>query len=51
MSLIMKEAKGKGSNGKENILDLKPKALNQRTPLYIGSKKLVELAEKIIGGI
>ncbi|MBN2127279.1 MAG: fructose-1,6-bisphosphatase [Candidatus Diapherotrites archaeon] len=48
MTLIMKEAGGEGINGTENILELKPEALNQRTPLYIGNKKSIELVKKYL---
>jgi fructose-1,6-bisphosphatase I len=46
MSLLIKEAGGNSSNGFEKILNLKPEALNQRTPLYIGGKKAVSKLKK-----
>ena len=42
MSFIVKHAGGYATNGKEDILKIKPKKITQRTPIYIGSKKLVE---------
>ncbi|MFH1588239.1 MAG: class 1 fructose-bisphosphatase [Candidatus Diapherotrites archaeon] len=47
MSFLIKEAGGDSSNGYEKILNIKPEALNQRTPLYLGTKKLIKKTEKI----
>ncbi len=44
MSFIMKHAGGLGSNGQIPILDIEPTTLHQRTPIYIGSKNMVEKA-------
>jgi fructose-1,6-bisphosphatase I len=30
-------------------LDIKPEALHQRTPVFVGSRSLVEKAEEFIG--
>ena len=48
LAFIAKEANGYASNGHKAILDLKPEKIAQRVPLYIGSRKSVELAEKFI---
>jgi len=48
MTLIAKEANGLGSNGKYSIHEIKPESLSQRTPIYIGGKKEVKLAEKYL---
>ncbi|MCX2742844.1 class 1 fructose-bisphosphatase [Mangrovivirga sp. M17] len=45
LAFIVEQAGGKASNGKTRILELEPKELHQRTPLFIGSKKMVEKAE------
>ncbi len=45
LSFICEKAGGRGSNGERDILDLEPKSLHQRTPLYLGSRALVDLAE------
>ncbi|MFH1697004.1 MAG: class 1 fructose-bisphosphatase [Candidatus Diapherotrites archaeon] len=50
MSFIISQCGGAGSNGKQDILSIKPQALAQRVPLYIGGKKEIELAEELIGG-
>ena len=45
-AFIMEVAGGKATNGKERILDIKPTELHQRTPLFIGSKLMMEELEK-----
>jgi len=46
LSFIAEQAGGRGSNGSINILDIVPEKLQQRTPIYLGSKNLVEKAEE-----
>lgn len=46
LSFIVEQAGGKASDGKNRILEIEPKELHQRTPLFIGSKKMVEMAER-----
>lgn len=48
LAFIAEQAGGKASTGSQRILDIKPTELHQRTPLIIGSKKMVELAENMI---
>ena len=45
LSFIAEQAGGRGSNGSINILDIVPEKLQQRTPIFLGSKNLVEKAE------
>jgi fructose-1,6-bisphosphatase I len=45
LAFIAEHAGGRGSNGEANILDIQPTGLHQRTPLYLGSREFVELAE------
>jgi len=42
------QAGGLGSDGTQNILDLPPQSLHQRTPFFVGSRDLVERAETYI---
>ena len=42
MAYIIKEAGGLASNGEINILDLVPKDIHQRSPIYLGSTEDVE---------
>jgi fructose-1,6-bisphosphatase I len=44
-AFIIEVAGGKAVNGKERILDLTPSELHQRSPLFIGSKAMVEELE------
>lgn len=48
MAMIYEQAGGAGSNGKMNILDIKPASIHQRTPLFLGSKKDIKLVEKLL---
>ncbi|MFH1391475.1 MAG: class 1 fructose-bisphosphatase [Candidatus Diapherotrites archaeon] len=48
MALLAKEAGGFSSNGKHSLHEIKPTSLSQRTPLYIGGKKEIQLAEKYL---
>jgi fructose-1,6-bisphosphatase I len=41
-AFIVEKAGGTATNGKERILDVQPTALHQRTPFFIGSKKMME---------
>ena len=47
-AFIVETAGGKATNGKERILDLQPTELHQRTPLFIGSKLMMEELETMI---
>lgn len=50
LSYIVEHAGGKASNGSQRILDILPKEIHQRVPLYIGSKENVDLAENFLKG-
>lgn len=50
LAFIVEEAGGYASDGHGPILEIEPSQLHQRVPLYIGSKKDVEVAESFIGG-
>jgi fructose-1,6-bisphosphatase I len=50
LAMVVKEAGGYASDGYGPILEIQPKELHQRTPLYIGSRKDVEVAEAFISG-
>ncbi|MCK5044766.1 fructose-1,6-bisphosphatase [Candidatus Parcubacteria bacterium] len=47
MSLIIEQAGGASSNGEKSILEIEPKNLNQRTPVYVGNQNLVDKIEKL----
>jgi fructose-1,6-bisphosphatase I len=48
LAFIVEQAGGKASDGKNRIVDLQPTSLHQRVPLFIGSKEMVDLAEKFM---
>lgn len=48
LAFVVEQAGGKASTGKHRIMDIIPKTLHDRCPLYIGSKSMVEKAESFI---
>jgi fructose-1,6-bisphosphatase I len=42
MAFIAEASGGAATDGKLRILDIVPEKVDQRTPVYIGSKKIVE---------
>jgi fructose-1,6-bisphosphatase I len=48
LAFIAQQAGGYASDGRESILDIQPTSIHQRTPLFIGSRDLVEKAEEFI---
>jgi len=50
LSFIAEQAGGVGSTGEENILDIQPKTIHDRVPLFIGNKKEVQVAQDFLAG-
>lgn len=50
MAYIVEQAGGMATDGRQRILEKRPRALHQRTPLYIGSRVMVERAEAFLRG-
>ncbi|MBS9525549.1 class 1 fructose-bisphosphatase [Litoribacter alkaliphilus] len=48
LAYIAEQAGGKATDGHERILDIMPTSLHQRTPLFIGSEKLVDEAKTFL---
>ena len=48
MAMVCEQAGGRASDGRTGILSLTPEAIHQRTPLYIGSSEIVEMAEAFL---
>jgi fructose-1,6-bisphosphatase I len=48
LAFITEQAGGTSSNGSQNLLDMLPTSLHQRTPMFIGNRELVEKAEEFI---
>ena len=44
MSFIIEQAGGAATTGRERIMELQPTGLHQRVPVFLGSKKEVEVA-------
>ena len=51
MAMLIEQAGGMASTGKERILDIQPTHLHQRVPFIAGNKVEVELYEKMIQGM
>jgi fructose-1,6-bisphosphatase I len=49
LSFVVEQAGGKASDGKRRILEIPPRDLHQRTPFYVGSKRMVEKVESLLG--
>ncbi len=50
LAFLAEHAGGAASDGTQPILDIEPMELHQRTPLFIGNKELVQLAEDYLHG-
>lgn len=48
LAFIAEQAGGRASNGRDDILDVQPVRLHQRTPLFVGDRGLVGQAERFI---
>ena len=45
LAFVIEQAGGKATNGEINILDIQPTSIHQTSPLYIGSKFMVDKIE------
>lgn len=50
LAFVVEEAGGAASSGLERILDIQPRHLHQRVPVFIGSADDVRLAEELLQG-
>jgi len=50
MSFIVEQAGGRATNGEKRILDVTPKSLHQRTPIFLGSPEDVKECEAFLQG-
>ncbi|MDO4763413.1 MAG: class 1 fructose-bisphosphatase [Flavobacteriaceae bacterium] len=48
IAFLTEQAGGKATNGKQRILEIEPKELHQRVPLFCGSPAMVEKAEEFL---
>jgi len=44
MAFIIEQAGGAATTGRKRIMDIQPSRLHQRVPVFLGSKKEVEIA-------
>lgn len=45
IAFLTEQAGGKATNGQKRILDINPKQLHQRVPIYCGNVEMVERLE------
>jgi fructose-1,6-bisphosphatase I len=50
MAFLIEQAGGLASDGRQRVLDKVPGKLHERTPLYIGSKREVEIVQDFLAG-
>jgi fructose-1,6-bisphosphatase I len=48
LAYLTEQAGGKATDGYQRILDIKPTAIHQRVPFFVGSKDMVEMAESFL---
>lgn len=48
MAFLAEQAGGIASDGKDRILDIQPKELHERVPLFVGSREMVRKAEEFM---
>lgn len=48
MAFLVEQAGGAASTGRGRILDLQPQSIEDRAPIFVGSRESVELAERCI---
>jgi fructose-1,6-bisphosphatase I len=48
MAFIVEQAGGLASDGKKNILSIKPKSIHQKSPIFIGSSSMVKMVSKYL---
>jgi fructose-1,6-bisphosphatase I len=51
LAFIVEQAGGAAFDGARRVMDVQPTELHQRTPLYIGSKREVDLATELLSGV
>ena len=50
LAMIAEQAGGAASDGTRRVMEIAPDSLHQRTPLYIGTREFVELADRFLAG-
>jgi len=50
VAFLMEQAGGRATNGTQDILDIRPRDIHQRTPLFAGTRELVDAAASHLEG-
>jgi fructose-1,6-bisphosphatase I len=50
MAYLVEQAGGRSSDGKQSILQIQPKSLHERTPVFLGSAEDVAMCERFLNG-
>jgi len=50
LAMIAEHAGGRASTGEQRIMEIVPRDLHERTPLFIGTSEYVEMAERFLAG-
>jgi fructose-1,6-bisphosphatase I len=50
LAMIAEHAGGRASTGEQRIMEIIPRDLHERTPLFIGTSEYVEMAERFLAG-
>jgi fructose-1,6-bisphosphatase I len=48
LSFIIEQAGGMATNGKQRIMEVVPRDIHQRTPIFIGSKQNVQMVHSFL---
>ena len=51
LAFVVEQAGGAAYDGAHRVMDVQPTELHQRTPLFIGSKREVDLATELLSGV
>lgn len=49
LAFLVEQAGGKATDGQRRILDLEPNSLHQRSPFFVGSANMVDMAGSFVG--
>jgi fructose-1,6-bisphosphatase I len=49
LAFVVEQAGGKATDGETRILDIEPTQIHQKSPLFIGSLRMVEMLEDFLG--
>lgn len=50
LAFLAEQAGGRASDGKVDLLDIRPVGIHQRTPVFVGDTELVEVLERCMAG-